>query len=208
MNLSRATLAKIYLSYHPIWFKEGNARLSESGDGGTIYLEDPPYSSGSLLIISAMIKEKGDVPFEKIEDIVPKRNFGGYLVLPYDSITPSILSRLSKLESRWQESQHGFRICVVADVGRDSSTGEMKYSYRGFDAVEELTNLIKGELVAQGSQTDVDPYSIPGFKIKAAIRNYLVKSSRKGVTLRQVNKTIQDLKSLIQDKIREAETNT
>lgn len=197
MNLSRASLAKIYLSFHLGWLHD--IRLSESDEGGVIYLQAHPYSYGHGQAIFAGAKGKGVASIYEIDGI---RAYGVYMVLPCDIISSSLFSDLEKLE----QSGGGFRIDVVADVGKDASTDEMRYSYCGFDDVDMFADAIRKELVTQSEQTDLNFDSVPGFRMRAAFRRYLAKylveNHRECLTLRQVNERISNAKKhLLRDDV-------
>lgn len=188
MNLSRASLAKVYLSFHLEWLND--SRFSKSNDGGVIYLQLMPYSPGHGQAIYAV--GQGKVAFEKVGDI---RDYVVYLVLPCDIISASLFSQLEEMDIRWQQSGVATRIEVVADMGKDPS-GEMKYSYCGFDDVDMFIEAIKKGVITQGEQTDLNLDSVASFKMRKAFREYLAKyvadNHRDSVTLRQVNKKLRE----------------
>ena len=150
MNLSRSTLLKIYLSLNFSQLNKGVSKLSESDDGGILYIQHPPYSADHVTTIFALNKDKWDESIEKIYNL--KQGDVFIIVLPYDILSPSLLASITKLENRWVQRRTGneHRIEVVADVSNGPSAGETKYSYLGFDDVEELANVIKRELIIQG----------------------------------------------------------
>ena len=189
MKISRTTLAKIYLSLHPTWFSNSPTKLFESDDGVVLF-----DSAGFLYIFFATGMGKEDSPLEKIDDFHPnKPRHAHYLVMPYDMISPSIIERLKRLENRMDENDEGARICIVADVGKDSSIGKTKYSFRGFDSIDQLTDLIKNELTHLGAKIQPDLNNVPDSKMRIAVKHIIMESGNKGVSLNQVNEIINSI---------------
>ena len=190
MNLSRATLAKIYLSFRflplPI-----DGRISESADGGVIYLQTHPFSPGCGSAIFAVGKGKGAIPVDEPDDI---KDYAVYIVLSCDLINASLFSELEEMDIRWQQSGGAFRIEVVADVGKDPA-GETRYNYCGFDDVDMFVNAIKRELV-QDAKTDLNFETVSGLKMRITFRKYLAKciaeNHRESATLCQINQKLKD----------------
>jgi len=191
MKLSRMALAKIYLAFHPTWIDSSHSKLSQSDDSGVLYLQHPQcFPNQTVFIFFAAGK---GAPLEKINDFHPRYcSHHHYLVLPYDMVSPSIIERLERLETlMYERDGDGARICIVADVGIDSITGSMKYSYRGFDDVQQLEELIYKEMDVQ--ETPAGSFRTPVVKMSAILKNELAKGYP-GITLHQVDEILQDVR--------------
>lgn len=104
------------------------------------------------------------------------------LVLPEDVVSPDVILKLSSIEinRRPRKSEKIFEIVVVRDVGKDPSSGEIKYRCDYFYSTKELIKQVQGDgLSAQADQPKLN----------------LPKSNKVGsVTLIEVNRFVTDSK--------------
>jgi hypothetical protein len=198
MKLSKKTLAKI-CGYYRTTNKTFHRRFAENEDGGVIYLHRPLLIDIEVTIF-ALVKGIEELPPGKLDELSYLHPL--LIVLPCDIIKPELLLTLEKLERLWEahypfgegDSLNTiFLIYIVADAGRDASTGERRYAYNGFSP-EAIENIVKQELRKQGGPAELDLLSVSDIKMRTAIKKYLISQGSK-ITLRQVNESIQKAKT-------------
>jgi hypothetical protein len=198
MKLNKKTLAKICGSYRTANITY-TRRFAENEDGGIIYLHRPLLIDIEVTIF-ALVKGIEELPPSKLDELSYLHPL--LIVLPCDIMKPELLLTLEKLERLWDERYplgcgdslcSVFLIYIVADAGRDSSTGERRYAYNGFSP-EAIENIVKQELKKQGAPAELDLLSVSDVKMRTAIKKYIVSQGLE-ITLRQVNESIQKAKT-------------
>jgi len=207
MHLSKKTLAK-FCAYHRTGNSTyGNSRFAENEDGGVIYMQHHRLYADTEITIFAITKGKDELTPDKLDKLSYCHPL--LIVLPCAIINPDLLATLNDLESRWekygvkssiidekQSIKHSLRnmflIYVVADAGKDASTGEKKYAYQSF-TTEAIENIIKRELKKQGTPPELDMLSVSGLKMRTILRERLISQGTQ-VTLRQVNEHVNKAK--------------
>ncbi len=207
MRLSKKTLAK-FCAYHRTGNSTyGNSRFAENEDGGVIYLQHHRAYVDTEITIFAITKGKDELTPDKFNELSYLHPL--LIVLPCDIMNPDLLLTLEHLESRWEayntlgvshekdDNRYSLRdmfgIYIVADAGKDSSTGDRRYVYFSF-TTEAIENIIKRALVKQGAPRDLALFSASGFKMRDALRKYLTRNGTE-ITLRQVNEHIKKAKT-------------
>jgi hypothetical protein len=203
MKLSKSTLVKI-AAYNSTWLGgRGSKRFVQSSDGGAILIQQHPDLADTVITLFAIGKSNENVSAEQITRLSYCHPL--FIVIPYDIMSPKLFSLLSLIRKHWEEKsryvksdgkkyilREGYQIDVVADVGKDLSTGEIRYASLPFDDEAALASTIKNLLFKQGGQTDPDPYSLPSEDMRIALKEFFSKTKTSGTTLRDINKYIKN----------------
>lgn len=177
MSFSKAIAAKVS-AYYTGWVDP--EEFAECAEKGAISIQRHysfPHIRWGLFAIG---KGEKEFPLDKLTDL----NYVHHMqvVLPYDAVSPEILSILSLIESRREEGREVdetewgtlegrglFELDVVADVGEDPSTGETRYGCWAFPFPPRIISMIQEELGREGKQIEDNAFSTSPDAIKVAL---------------------------------------
>ena len=213
MNLSKSTLVKI-AAYYSTWLGgRGSKRFVQSPDRGAILITQHPDLADTVITIFAIGKSNEEISGEQMTNLSYCHPL--FIVIPYDIISPKLFSLLSLIRNRWKEKskysdssdkkyilREGYQINIVADVGKDLSTGETRYAFLPFDDEVDIADIIKTHSLRKGGQTGLNPFTLPSRDMRIALKELFLTTKTSGTTLRKINKYIKNAeKRRIKDKL-------
>jgi hypothetical protein len=208
MNLTKSTLVKISATDSTWLFGRGNKKFIPHLDEGAIHISRHPNLEDTVIHIYAISRPEEDITEEKLAELSNYRNLR--IVLPYYIYSPEIFSLLTKIESRWGQNakpkdendpkqflRENLVIDMVADVGKDMSTGKTQYASYQFDGLRFIEGIIEQTFELKSQQETFDPYSLSIGKMKIAMKAALklFLKNNKGKTLQKINEYISIAKS-------------
>ncbi|MFC2009720.1 hypothetical protein ACFLT3_02195 [Chloroflexota bacterium] len=224
MNLNKSTLVRIG-AYNSTWLGgRGSKRFVQTSDGGRILIQKHPDLADTVITIFAIAKANEEVSEEQLTRLSYCHPL--FIVIPYNIVGPKLFSMLSLIRRRWEEKRRyvdcqdkryilreGYRIEVVYDVGKDTSTGETRYCSYPFDDEWKIAKSVEDRLLP-GTRSDLNPYSltIRSLRIRdvriALKEEGLAVLQNRGNTLREINKYLKGAKRRrIRDKLHFEELN-
>lgn len=176
MSLSKAIAAKVS-AYYTGWVDP--EEFAECAEKGAISIQRHYSFPHIRMGFFAIGKSEKEFPLDKLTDLNYTHHM--HVVLPYDAVSPEILSIVSLIESRREERREVdeaewgtlegrglFELNVVADVGEDPSTGETRYGCWAFPLPPRVISMIQEELRREGKQIDDNAFSTSPDAIKVA----------------------------------------
>jgi hypothetical protein len=210
MALNKVTAAKIS-AYQNGWVDP--EEFAKHAKEGTVYIQANRHYPQSPVSFFALGKEiKPEIPMKKLAS-----SFSLSLAVPINALDSKMLSKLWEIETQWEKQHSGvsqsieegfFEVAVVADVGKDTSTGEIGYACIEFPDMSYLEAAIKREPKNQKGQVYLEPRSLSDTEIKS-LKNFFLgfyaDGRSKWTTLKQVNKAIPKIKKRQETKLRPEE---